>query len=245
MKFLSKLSALIILVTPMSYASDFAKEQRWADQTVDSILDGDAIWLKSGDHEFLAIDTLDSEENAKQALIVAHGLGIHPNWEQVIKPIRVEMTNDGWRTLSIQMPILANDAESDEYDELMPEVAGRIDPAIAYLKEQGIEKIVLVAHSMGAAMSTYYFGNTSNNNIDEFIAIGLSDSDWVAKVKIPMLEIFGSNDLDGVLNGAAYRGKVAKASGIEYKQVEVADANHFFDDKDEELLHEVRTWLAR
>ena len=51
-----------------------------------------------------------------------HGIGVHPNWDQVIRPIRVEMTTRGWNTLSIQMPVLANDAATEDYAKLFPEV---------------------------------------------------------------------------------------------------------------------------
>ncbi|MFT7555255.1 MAG: hypothetical protein ACI9LO_001576, partial [Planctomycetota bacterium] len=130
-------------------ASDYAKEKRWADQTVDSILDGEAVWLKAGEREFLSIFTPDEDEQLSDGVIVIHGTGIHPNWDQVVQPLRVELTTLGWSTLAIQMPILANDADHDDYAPLYPEVIPRIDAAINYLKALGIERIYLVSHSQG------------------------------------------------------------------------------------------------
>lgn len=79
-------------------------------QIVDSILDGDAVWLAADDHQFLSIFTPADNDSSEKALIVMHGTGVHPNWDQVIRPLRVELTTRGWNTLSIQMPVLANDA---------------------------------------------------------------------------------------------------------------------------------------
>ena len=38
-------------------ASDIAREKRLASQVVDSIIDGEPVFLKSGGHEFLSIYT--------------------------------------------------------------------------------------------------------------------------------------------------------------------------------------------
>ncbi len=48
----------------------------------------------------------------KRLPLLAHGIGIHPNWEQVIQPLRVALSEQGWNTLSIQMPVLANEAKA-------------------------------------------------------------------------------------------------------------------------------------
>ena len=51
--------------------------------------------------------------------MVVHGLGIHPNWAQVIQPLRVALSEKSWHTLSMQMPVLANDKEASEYMPLL------------------------------------------------------------------------------------------------------------------------------
>jgi hypothetical protein len=102
---------LIITLAVLSFtthASDLEKEKRWVDQVVDAILDGDAVWLNDGTSEFLGIYT-EAEKDKSRAVIVMHGTGIHPDWQQVIQPLRVGLTEHNWNTLSIQMPILPND----------------------------------------------------------------------------------------------------------------------------------------
>ena len=46
------------------------------------------------------------------------------------------------------MPVLPNEAEDADYGPLMDEVAPRLDAAIAYLHEQGVERVAIVAHSL-------------------------------------------------------------------------------------------------
>jgi len=137
---------LIITLAVLSFtthASDLAKEKRWADQVVDAILDGDAVWLNDGTSEFLGIYT-EAEEDKSRAVIVMHGTGIHPDWQQVIQPLRVGLSEHNWNTLSIQMPILPNEAEYPEYAPLYDEVAPRINAAIKYLQDNDFKIFVTV-----------------------------------------------------------------------------------------------------
>lgn len=247
------LLSIILVFSTAIQASDLAKEKRWADQVVDAILDGDAIWLNDGTSEFLGIYT-EAEEDKGRAVIVMHGTGIHPDWQQVIQPLRVGLTEHNWNTLSIQMPILPNEAEYPEYAPLYDEVAPRINAAIEYLKKNGSEEIVLIGHSQGAAMTAYYL-STSKQDINGFVAIGMAafaddprmDSiKALEKINVPVLDIYGDDDLEGIMKSVGARAEAAKKAGNKnYTQVEVAGSNHFFDDKEDELVESVAEWLGK
>jgi hypothetical protein len=66
---MNKLSNILILITlafsTSLQASDLAKEKRWADQVVDAILDGEAIWLNDGSSDFLGIYTEAEEDKCR------------------------------------------------------------------------------------------------------------------------------------------------------------------------------------
>lgn len=241
---------LLLFPTANLLASDLDKEKRWADQIVDSILDGDAVWLDTDGHKFLSIFTAADNDSKDNALIVMHGVGIHPNWDQVIRPIRVEMTTRGWNTLSIQMPILANEAAAEDYAQLFPEVDPRIEAALRYLKSYGSQKIVLVAHSLGSAMGAYYLGRNDDEAIKGFVAIGMNGAAVfpelvkLESVKVPVLDLFGSDDLPLVLGNRLNKAKAAQSGGnLNFQQQEIEGANHFFDDKNDELVDAVDDWL--
>lgn len=236
-----------------SFASDLAKEKRWAEQTVDAIIDGDAVWLNDGKHDFLGIYTEAGEDKAR-GVIVMHGTGIHPNWSQVVQPLRVGLTEHNWNTLSIQMPILANDAEYIEYAPLYDEVAPRIEAAIKHLRDNGSKHIVLIGHSQGAAMAAYYL-TTSKQDIKGFVAIGMAalsddprmnDILSLEKIKMPVLDLYGDADLESVMFSIDDRAESAKKAGNKnFTQKKVTGANHFFDDKNDELLDAVSGWLEK
>jgi pimeloyl-ACP methyl ester carboxylesterase len=260
--------SIMIMVTGLNFGnpvlateSDIAKEARWADQIVDSLLDGDGIWLDDGNgHKFLGIFTeaeAESVDEPKQAVILVHGIGVHPDWPEVVSPLRVGLVTEGWSTLSIQMPILANGVESQAYTPLFAELAGRFDSAISYLNQQGIHNIAVVAHSMGATMSARFLAR-KEAGIQSFVAIGMGAGipetdngeagiDSLAdlkKITIPMFDIYGSEDLTTVLESAGDRAVAAKSSNDNYSQLVVTGAEHFFSAYESDLINKISSWLS-
>ena len=245
-------TAIIILFCCLfasAQASDVAKEKRWADQIVDYILDGDAEWLTADGHEFLSIYT-EAQDESDKGMIVVHGTGIHPNWDQVVRPVRVRMTAHGWNTLTIQMPILHNEAEYAEYVPLYPEVPPRLKAAEEYLKEQGMKQIVIVAHSQGATMASYYLSRNPSS-ASAFVAIGMgatqkdshvNSAKSLESIKIPVLDLYGSEDLPGVLETSDKR-KQSAAHNQAYQQQVIDGAGHFFDNQNDELIEAISQWL--
>lgn len=242
----------LLLMSTCLQASDIAKEKRWADQVVEAIIDGDAIWLNDGNNKFLGIYT-EAEEDKAKAVIIMHGTGVHPAWPQVVQPLRVGLIEHGWNTLSIQMPVLANEAEHEEYAPLYDEVAPRIDAAIAYLKKAGVEDIVLIGHSQGASMAAYYL-STSKQKIKGFVAIGLpgmakdvrmSGIRSIEKIRVPMLDLYGKTDIESVRGSVKQRANASKAAANNrYSQLEI-EGNHFYDGHEQALIAAVATWLEK
>jgi hypothetical protein len=246
----------LVILLPIFHvsASDLAREQRWAEQTVDSILDGEAVWLERDSRKiFLSIYT-EAETPTEMALLVLHGTGIHPNWQQVIQPVRVELTSYGWNTLSIQMPILSKEAAHSEYGPLYPEVHPRIESALKFLTEQGNTKIVVVAHSQGAAMAVFNLSTQGSQEVKGLVAIGMGGGEahadqnvlnHIGALKLPVLDLFGSEDLESVLFHSEDRLKIAIEQGNDdYTQLEIDGANHFFDDMNDELISVINDWLS-
>ncbi len=228
---------------------DLAKEQRWRDQIVDSLMDGDAVDLQAGDLTFLGLYT-PADDPSGRAAIVVHGIGVHPNWPQVVYPLRTALPRQGWSTLSIQMPVLPNEASDADYAPLMDGVAPRLDAAIAYLREQGDAKVVIIAHSLGATMVDDYLA-AHPDAVDAYVGIGISSTGpqagrdnaaLIRSIRVPMLDLFGQNDLAPVVSGAPARAEAGSANPG-YHQAQVPGANHFFDGQDDALVQLVVDWL--
>ncbi|MFK7860427.1 MAG: DUF3530 family protein [Granulosicoccus sp.] len=243
--------ALFLMLSLPLQASDTDREQRWIDQTIDTIFEGEPVFLEAQGHRFFGIYTV-SATASKKGMIVLHGTGFHPDWEQVVQPVRVRMTDHGWNTLSIQLPLLEKSAAYEDYVPLYPLVPARLNASIDYLHEQGADTVVIVAHSQGATMASYYLAN-STHDIKALVAIGMSaqhvqpdinSAESLKSIDIPVLDIYGSRDFPTVLETAESRRKGAKHNN-QYTQTVVADAYHFFDNTnhENELLRIVAEWL--
>lgn len=240
-----------IFFTPLAATgSDTAKELRWAEQVSDSLLDGDTVWLDSGfGHKFLGILTEGNPDTGRTVVLI-HGLGVHPNWPDVIYPLRAGLLEQGVTSLSIQMPILANDADPDLYQPLFVEVPQRIDGALEALDGAGYRKITLVAHSLGAAITVDYLSQVSPDQVDSLIIIGMppgfdgnENITRSGQLRLQVLDLYGSADLEAVLASAPEREVAGKKTSSSYRQKRVADANHFFQGHEEELVQQVVEWL--
>lgn len=233
------------------YASDIEREKRLSNEIVDNIMDGDAEFLKSGDHEFLGIYT--EAENPKGGVIIMHGRGFHPDWSDVANPLRVGLAERGWNTLSIQMPVLDKDARYYDYVEILPDAFPRIEAAIDFLKEKGNEKLVLIAHSCSVHMTMAWIDAGYMRDVDAIIGIGMGAVDYkqpmlkpfpLEQIKVPVLDVYGADEYPAVIKGATDRLEaIKKAGNPKSKQMTVPNANHYFTDQGEALLDAVEPWL--
>jgi pimeloyl-ACP methyl ester carboxylesterase len=59
---------------------------------------------------------------------------------------------------------------------------------------------------------------------------------------LPILDLYGEHDLEGVIKTAPDRRKAA-AGNPGYQQIMVPGADHFFDGEEKTLLADVTRWL--
>ncbi|MFO7593238.1 MAG: DUF3530 family protein [Pseudomonadota bacterium] len=233
--------------------SDLEREKRIAEQIVDAIFDGDPMYLEADGHEFLAVHMRSEAEEVKGAALILHGRGMHPDWETVVQPLRTALPERGWDTLSIQLPVLEKEAKYFDYVPLFPEAYPRIEAAIAYLKEQGVQRIVLIAHSCGAHMGMNWIDDKGDSAIDAYIGIGMGATDYrqpmakpfpLAKMRVPVLDIYGSKDYPAVLRMAPERKAMIEQAGHpQSAQREIPGAEHYFNGYNDALVEVVGEWL--
>jgi pimeloyl-ACP methyl ester carboxylesterase len=236
--------------------SDLAKEKRWEEQIVPSILVGEDVKLKAGDVEFLALYAEPATDEVKGGLLILHGIGVHPAWPDVIDPIRMAFPDKGWHTLSLQMPILKNEAEDKDYPPLFDEVPGRIQAGIDYLKNKGVNTIIIVGHSLGVTMANYYLATKPDSAVKAIVSAASGPGyppdkrmDSLAnfkKVKLPYVDIYGTEDSKRVTNAAQARAEAAKQMNKkDYTLIKVPGANHFYAGKQQELIQVIDDWLTK
>lgn len=250
--------SMLIALMPFSSlacASDLQKENRIKLEIIDYIIDGEAIVLNDAiaSHEFLSIYTESATDTAKGAVIIMHGRGHHPNWAEVVYPLRTGLPEFGWHTLSIQAPLLDNEASFYDYLEIREESYPRIEAAITFLRQKNIKNIILLAHSCSVHMAVDWLHKHPDAGVNAFIGIGMGSTDIgqpmlepfpLQDIKIPILDIHGEDDYPAVIAKAPQRLKnMQQAGNSKSAQRMVPDSDHYFTNRGEILLNEVADWL--
>ena len=247
---------LAAVTVPVQFAAaqDLERERRLEAELVDMILDGEPVHLDADGHPFLAIHTEAGDGSPRKAVIVLHGRGFHPDWPEVAGPLRTELPEHGWETLSLQMPVLGKSARYYDYVPIFPAAFPRIRAGIEFLRARGADTVVLAAHSCSVHMAMAYVRRHADAAFEGFIGIGMGATDYgqpmheplpLATMSVPVLDLFGDEDYPAVLREASTRlAAIRTAGNPRSAQRVVPGADHFFRDRDEALVGGVVEWLA-
>jgi pimeloyl-ACP methyl ester carboxylesterase len=261
---------LLCLLAPFSglAAYDSKVEKRWQALLGKRVEQGQLVRLKTGTQPFVAIFRANTGHTTYGGAILVHDIGRHPDWNYVTRPLRIGLSNHGWNTLSIQVPVLGTDKRLADYQSLFADASARINAAIAYLKKLGIKKVVLIGHGLGAWMSLYAVSTTPKMSIEGLVMIGidartkdpkLRPVTLIKRLVLPVLDLYGENDLESTIRQALSRKQAARSAGLvipvpyspstgdasTYRQFAVDGANHDFEGQDDVLLGRVRGWLKQ
>ena len=237
--------------------SDLAKEKRWEAQIVDSLLVGEGIKLNANGTDFLALYAKPSTQSGTRAVILLHGIGVHPAWPEVIDPLRMQLPDHGWHTLSLQMPILHNEATDVDYPPLFPEVLSRIQAGVDFLKSKGINHIVLAGHSLGSSMALSYLANKPDGTVKAVAILsggggvpGDKYADSLATFQkisnVEIIDVYGSMDHENVFKQLISRKSIGmKKHKQHYHVLKIEGANHFYRDRQDELVEALNKKLLQ
>jgi len=214
----------LIGYTAAVYATDSALEKQWSDALAKTAAEGEVAWLDMQGGKFFSLYLGEKTGNPQGAAIILHSLGAHPDWPDVISPLRMVLPEYGWATLSLQMPVMPLTEPLERHTPLLDEAPERIKAAISYLQGTGINNIVLIGQGMGAAMGAAFLAVNDNSGIKAFVGIsmvGYKDHDLriyspasLEKIKLPILDIYGGRDLDNVRDTSTARADAARKAGV-------------------------------
>lgn len=225
-------------------AQDYEREKRIAAEVGSSLVVGDAVQVKlpSG-RVFLGLYT--EAKPAKGAVLLVHGVGRHPDYG-IIGSLRVALSEMGFSTLSIQMPVQKAEAQLDDYyPAVFPEAVERIRAGARWLAAKGYARPVLLSHSMGSWMSNVYYEETADAPYSAWVCMGLTGGfGGMRNVRVPVLDVFGEEDLAPVLR-AEWRRRMTLNTIAGSKQMKVAGADHNYTGKEKELAAAIREFIAQ
>ena len=241
------LLALLGLAACASVAPDYAREKRLADEFVPSMVEGRVVTIEThAGLKFLGI--LTEARKPRAAVILVHGLGVHPDFG-LIGDLRSRLPERGYTTLSIQMPVLAADADRSLYPAIFAEADERIAAALDYLRPRVPVKVAIVSHSMGARMVNDFLKKRPDAPLMAWLPVAISSGEFDAlpALRFPVFDIYAQKDFDVVRKGAADRASaLRRIKGS--KQAMVYGADHYFTKKEKEvaaLIDKLLTPLAK
>lgn len=200
------------------------QEAAWSEILTKSVDSNKINWLNTPDEKFIALYRDDTTGTLQGGVILLHDMGTHPDWPDVIAPLRQSLPQHGWATLSIQLPVFDKDGQVSNYAGTLASVSARIRAAIKHFRDLGNSNIVLLGHGLGAAMGAAFLTSNENNGVAAFVGISMptyqDGEEWmdllksIEKFNLPMLDVYGSNDFTSVTQNADKRAQAARRGGL-------------------------------
>jgi dienelactone hydrolase len=233
---------LLVAVMRAALAADYAREERWAQEIVPTLVVGDPVYLATAQRAKVLAILARPPGSAKGSVILVHGLGVHPDWG-LVGGVRAMLAEAGYITLSVQMPVLAATATRDDYRETLPEAGDRIAAAIVYLRAMDVTRIAIVSHSMGATMVNAYLARPDALPIGAWTPVGMFGT-FAAPAREPVLDVIAERDFPEVLSAATLRTSDLPRDACS-KQLTIAGTDHYFDNRQAELAAAIAAFLER
>lgn len=215
-------------------------------------LTGQLVWLKSAQSSFVGLFAEAEKTDSRQAAIILHDAGEHPDQQPLIHQLRSSLPLHNWSTLALQMPIRESGAPHDDYFALFDQATSRIDAAIAYLQERGAKQIAIIGYGMGAAMASFALQVKPTRSMAlVLISLPLYESslpqaktgEFLQALNLPILDLYAEFDLPEIVNSAGQRRMIAKANPV-YRQIRIDGENHAYLNDPGLVVKRVYSWLA-
>ena len=236
-----------------------AQEQRYERRVVAHLLEnpvaGEPVWLKAGRREFLALFTESNVDGGEKAAVILHSMGGHADWPEIISPLRTALPDRGWATLSLQLPVLPPGTPLAEYGATLAGAGARVRAGVNYLQDRGYSQVVIIGYSFGAAAAVTYLVNNPAP-VKAFIGISMQPRpflnpafdllDQLARLNLPVLDIYGSRDYAEVSRTADDRRLAGKKNGNRlYEQFVINGADNYYAEQEPELIDTITSWLGK
>lgn len=228
-----------------------------ADQNITaapSDLEDEFIRLETGDGAFEAIFRARQQGDPRGGLILLHDENGNADSLEVIRPLRLALSDAGWDTLSLQLSGHYRDTDRAHWLARGPQIVARLTSGIDWLKGRGIDRLVILAQGASGTVALQWVA--AQKTAPDVRALVLVSTPWTTvdeidgmvalrQAKLPILDIYAQRDIAAVVDTAAARRLAAQEAGnTGFRQRFVAGATPGFRGLETGLLADMRAWLA-
>ena len=241
---------IILSCTQHHMKPNYERELMIYEQNLTEIFDGEHSYQDYLYGRFSSINIVNNK--IKTGILYLHGRGLNPNEQNLAYPIRTKMS-DIYNTYSIQLPVLKKDSTYYEYEKIFYDSDERIKSIIQHILTNN-DNLIIIAHSCGVHMLMSYIKNNSlPEHVKSLVLIGSGAVDKgqkllnpypYKKISIPILDIYGENDFNLVVEKSEERRVFIKQMNNKSKQVEIKLSNHYHTDNSIEVIDQVKKWLS-
>lgn len=245
---------LACLASGELWAMDMHRELQIAEEIGARAHPDEAIRLEASGLGFQGLYREAVSKDVRGGIVLLHGRDSNQDAADLIRPLRRGLTEHGWSTLSLAMPIAVPDNPQGHAD-LVPEAIARLQSGIAFLKEKKIETIALLAHDAGAWTVLRYLADASDSSVKAAVLIDpspvreldvppISPAGSPSAVRLPMLEIL-SRRMSVPMDDEASRKRTAMKANPSYRLVILNEPDRGWQDSGDFLLNRIHGWLSQ
>jgi hypothetical protein len=237
---------------PDALATDSLREAQIAAELDSPAAADEMLQLDAAGGKFSALYRAAIPRERKGGILLFSGADHSPNAVETVQSLRKRLPERGWDSLSLQAPVREQGAGAAEYRELTGEAAGRLAAGVAYLKTKGAEPIVLVGYRLGGASVLRHLAENPDGPVAAAVLIDLTGTtedqaeivEALAKIKVPLLDIFGRREQALADDLSLGRKRVLNANPRS-RQIIIADSTTGLEDVRELLANRIHGWLSR
>lgn len=187
--------------------------------------------------------------NRRGTVVILHAPGSTSDDPEIVRPLRLGLSDAGWDTLSVQLPRRFVSESPQQWLErnrhLEPVIAG----AAQWLRESGQLNQVLIGVGASGRAVLDFATRQPGNGVQALVLIGTSieaDSDAAVQLAgstLPVLDLSAERDRAPVLASRSLKRRLGNANPA-YRQREVPGATAGFIGLEDVMVSAIRAWLA-
>ena len=241
---------------------DRSREFIIAGQLEQRINDAELLWLENKQTSFLTLVTAPVQESATQdtAFLLLHGMGKHPDWPQLLRPLRLQLAASGWFNVSPQLPLLSAQESLSDYAMTVVEASQRVLVILNWVEQQGYTKTVIIGHGFGALTALHALVRVASlrDKVIGLVLLATGEYPYLSPSlklyqllqnrhlqELPLLDIYPLPAASDTLSAQALarRTAVRRGDNTRLTQIAVPDADIYFTAQEELLSEYINSWV--